>query len=442
MEFARAYYEHYPKIGLGHWPPVFYVVQAAWYLVVPPGLVTGLWLMAGIVAATAVALGREVARFSPTLALPVSLLWIVLPTTRNFAGRILAEHLVVLLAFLAVAAYARYLDEPSWRWSILFALWASLTILTKGTGLGLALVPPLAVVFTGRWQLLRQPTFWAPALLVAVLCLPWYLLAPGARHENVAAYGGLQVSQARFTEAIEFVREMFPLPLWPAVAAAFALLALRLRQWPAGACSVALVVAMLAGTIGVSVWETRHMITVGPALLLVLAFVLHHQTARWQARRWLQAAGIALWLAVVVICLRADRPIYRVLSDPREAAEIVVGKSPIFVVGWPDLQGSLIAEIALRERRPTTTILRGDKTIAVSDFMGRGSQLRIGSPEQLQTFFDEKKVQFVVIDEVMGQHLAEIPLTRSTVTRFATVWERVPLQTTRFTLWRRRASTS
>ena len=32
MTFARNFYSHYPIVAIGHWPPMFYVVQAAWTL--------------------------------------------------------------------------------------------------------------------------------------------------------------------------------------------------------------------------------------------------------------------------------------------------------------------------------------------------------------------------------------------------------------------------
>src|SRR2546423_1423416 len=32
LGYAKKYYEHYPKVALGHWPPFFYVVQTAWTL--------------------------------------------------------------------------------------------------------------------------------------------------------------------------------------------------------------------------------------------------------------------------------------------------------------------------------------------------------------------------------------------------------------------------
>ena len=31
--FAENYYLHYPKVAIGHWPPVFYSIQAAWMLI-------------------------------------------------------------------------------------------------------------------------------------------------------------------------------------------------------------------------------------------------------------------------------------------------------------------------------------------------------------------------------------------------------------------------
>ena len=32
VPFAADYYVHYPKVAIGHWPPVFYFVQGVWFL--------------------------------------------------------------------------------------------------------------------------------------------------------------------------------------------------------------------------------------------------------------------------------------------------------------------------------------------------------------------------------------------------------------------------
>src|ERR1700722_397874 len=31
IRFVESYYAHYPKVAIGHWPPMFFVMQAAWY---------------------------------------------------------------------------------------------------------------------------------------------------------------------------------------------------------------------------------------------------------------------------------------------------------------------------------------------------------------------------------------------------------------------------
>src|ERR1017187_5899438 len=35
LAFAGSFYVRFPKVALGHWPPVYYAVQAAWYFLFP-----------------------------------------------------------------------------------------------------------------------------------------------------------------------------------------------------------------------------------------------------------------------------------------------------------------------------------------------------------------------------------------------------------------------
>lgn len=46
MAYASRYYDFYPKVALGHWPPMFYVIQAAWTLLFTPSRISLLLLMA------------------------------------------------------------------------------------------------------------------------------------------------------------------------------------------------------------------------------------------------------------------------------------------------------------------------------------------------------------------------------------------------------------
>lgn len=437
MPFAERYYDHYPKIAIGHWPPGFYVLQAAWYFLFPPGLLTALWLMAGIVAATGWVIAMEVRRFAPKLALPCAALWLVLPPIRANAEKVMAEPLITLLSLLAAVCFARYLEQPRWRWSLLFGLLASMAILTKGTGVALAAVPPLGVLLTGRLHLLRQWTFWAPAALVALLCLPWYLAVPGAKHERVLPYGGPKWMKRRAPEYFRFLGNLFPFPLWAGIAAAVALVWSRLKQWPFGACALAVVLGNLAGTTGIAVWESRHLVAVGPPLLIVGAYALHWKTASRAETKWLKPAGYAALAGMVGLCLALDAPVDRTLTDQREVVEAVHGRSPVFIAGYADLEGDMISEIAIREKRPGTIVIRADKVMAESNLMGTRFSLHMSKPAELKAYLDQRKVDVIVVDEVRGQWQPEIGATRNFLKEYAAEWEQTPLKTKRATLWRR-----
>ena len=46
MTFAKCFYVHYPKVAFGHWPPVFYVIEAAWFFVFGTSIAAARWLCA------------------------------------------------------------------------------------------------------------------------------------------------------------------------------------------------------------------------------------------------------------------------------------------------------------------------------------------------------------------------------------------------------------
>jgi len=53
MQFAERFYPHYPKVALGHWPPVYYTVQATWAVLFGESISGLLYLQAILVASIA-----------------------------------------------------------------------------------------------------------------------------------------------------------------------------------------------------------------------------------------------------------------------------------------------------------------------------------------------------------------------------------------------------
>src|SRR5579872_3290775 len=53
MKYAQEYYLHYPRVAFGHYPPMFYIVQALWTLVLPVSRTSTMLLMAFLVTTLA-----------------------------------------------------------------------------------------------------------------------------------------------------------------------------------------------------------------------------------------------------------------------------------------------------------------------------------------------------------------------------------------------------
>ena len=62
-------------------------------------------------------------------------------------------------------------------------------------------------------------------------------------------------------------------------------------------------------------------------------------------------------------------------------------------------EGSLITAIALHEKRPGTFVLRGSKILVSEDWVGRNSQDRYDTPDELATLLNDIPVAIIAIDD-------------------------------------------
>lgn len=94
LPYARNYYLHYPEVALGHWPPFFYVLQAAWTLVFTASRTSVMLLMAAITALLATVLCETLREeFSLVLGMSAAALMISLPVIEEFSLLLMAEML-------------------------------------------------------------------------------------------------------------------------------------------------------------------------------------------------------------------------------------------------------------------------------------------------------------------------------------------------------------
>lgn len=413
LAYAQDYYLHYPEVALGQWPPVFYMIQAAWTLVFSPGRASVLFLMAiltTVLALSVFAVARE--EWGTSFALVGGLLFVALPLVQTSASRIMTEIPVALFGFLAILALGRYMERERWMDAAAFGLLASVAIMTKGSGFALGLAPLLAALLARRLALLRRPSFWLPALIVGVACGPWYVLTAGGVVDTFVYAGGtaytahaLRVFSSHFINVLGLL--LFPLVCLGAIT--------RLRPGPDGTVSgrwaaiAALPLSVLIFHISVSVTdEDRHVVTATPALILLFLAGVSSLATRLPPRNWPERSKrwLLIPLCVIVFLVTVfDIPQKRI-SGYSEAAQAVLAtadfRHSILMVSTHAVHGNgegmLIAEIAMREQRPGHYIIRATKALSRIDWNATEQQPLYESPEEVLAFLDSVPVGGLVLD--------------------------------------------
>jgi hypothetical protein len=410
LSYARNFYLHYPKVALGHWPPFFYMVQAAWTLPFTPSRTSVILLMAALTALLATVLCQTIwGEFSLGAGVAAAILFLSLPVIEEFSSLVMSEILSALLVVLAVLAYGRYLDTERWQPAAWFGIWATLAMLTKATGIELALIPLCAILATRRWRLLGQFSFWLPGILVVGIAGPWYLWVPGAQHESVLRFGGV-----RFIIAPRLIAT--PKVWWDMLGAAPTMLPIIgvliygkriLRgsasgKWLAG-LSVLLGAYVFRLVIGA--WEDRHLVTNVPIILMFsvagAAWLLTRPVLDSVSARFKMAiVGLAV-AALVAVNIR-NSPLKHHYGFDQAAQGIVsnpqLAKSVLLVCADPSGEGMLISEIAMRESRPGHIVLRATKLLANSDWMRWNYRALFSTQADTMQYVEGIPAGIVVID--------------------------------------------
>ena len=409
MAFARDFYDRYPFIAIGHWPPMFYAVQAAWTLLFGVSRLSVLLLIAAIAAASATivfALSKK--RFGTAAAGALALAFLSTPIVQEYGRMVMAEMLVTLFVLLAVAAYRRYLDTGRWRESLQFALLASAAIMTKPNGLSLALVPIAAVLTARRFDLMKRLHFWLPALVVVILCGPWYVAtADLAREGWSASYEpSWLIGQAAAANVLYLVR-IAAMPVF-----VLALLGAIYELWPRrdrpanpdSAVLVALLCSIwLFHSFIVPVREPRHLIPAIPALLMLAASALAAIARKITSTAPAPKRAVLTFgtLAVVAFLfgsiearppsMGADAAVGELLSQTSPSDVVLVSSSGIG-------EGVFVAELVEQQRRPGRRVVRASKALSSSNWDGSGYRLSYDSADDADAFLRSAHINVLVID--------------------------------------------
>jgi len=275
----------------------------------------------------------------------------------------------------------------------------------------LALVPPLTVLLTRRFGLLRRIHFWIPAPVVLALSLPWYLYAHTLTVKPVRSLAGTDLGVPPLSAQVPDLAAASGLALLLA-----AVLGVWVRVlWPAlrgkpvegsWAAWAALVAGLLLfRVVARAAFETRHLTQ--PAVV-VFAVAGSGWLLRGSAQAWLTLTKRALLLALLAglaFSVGTSGTPPRPYAGFYEAAKELVGddrfrRSGFLVCSDAAGEGAFIAEVAVREARPGHIVLRASKMLAKASWSGANYQLLYRTPEDVQRYLESVPVAVLILARI------------------------------------------
>lgn len=411
IAFIKSFHSHYPLVGIGHWGPLYYFLLALWMLVFSTSLVSVLALSVTVTTATALAIyafARQTVERWP--ALFAACAFILAPLVQQGTSELMLDTPIALLCLAATYAYARYLQDSLVRHSIAFALLASAAMLIKGNGASLALLPPLAVLFSRRFDLLRKLSFWLPVPIVAVLVGPWYMLTYGM----VAAgfrygWGWHYVVTATTANALILFNSLGPAILAAAVIGVGAAIARawRRRAVPVQAAACAFLFAdWIFQSVVPAAIQARYLAPLLPPLLILAAdgvaitggYLNRHLRWRMPAAQ----AGLALLLVLTIVpaatAVPAKRPLLGFMAAaPRVWQVMPANNRAVLIASNGDGEAAAIAALAMYDpQRPSLFAIRGSRLLGGGGYNDQDYVPRFKTAQQAMAAIDDYAIPFVL----------------------------------------------
>jgi hypothetical protein len=400
--FAERFYAHYPVVAFGHWPPLFYILQAIWGLLFGLTRTSALILIAVLTSLVSVLLYHAVrTSLGRPYAVLCAALFPLLPIVQLHTSSVMAEAPLTLFAFATALAFARLIATPTTATALCFWLCLCSAIYVKGNGWALMALPFVALVLMRPLPSLLKKHVCVPMLGVVLCCCPMTL---ATMTMTMDGWERQSFSLPFFYHAVpalmKFNLTIIGLPLL-ALACAGAFVTV-VRPFAAGravrglwASNFALVVSVLFfHALVPATMEPRMLFMSIPSLLMFAAVGLQHTVD--SVRRSLPAARFIritpLAFGAVIACWYVTHPYsvqhpnmggvaQRILDDRNlDRTAILVASTEVNEVA----ELSFVAEVADREHGSYRhAVIRAGKFLADSSWGGSDYKLRYQDAAQV-----------------------------------------------------------
>ncbi len=413
LSFAESYYAHYPKVAFGHWPPVFYVLQALWYGVLGVSTLNALLLVGCITATASLILFLRLRRLYGTWIASLSIcafLW--LPVVRRSTLLLMSDMLTGLFTLLAILAFCDGWIHGRRRYWLQFALWTLLAIGTKESGLTLLVFALIALPLLGGKTFLGRRNLYLMAIgfgLVLAVTLFLYA-ASGVLHSRDQPQAAMTLSELwqRLPLLATFAGGVPVAMILIAAFGAAGVLAIRKSaasrdQFVLAKIALIYLLTTLASQLAARTQvEDRYFLAAYFPLAILFAQGL--SSLQWTTNRITgkRAAGFVIAAACAILSIVA-MPGGKMYERRTGYAEIAAAipfdpRLPaILVSSDASGEGSFLAERLIRDSSRDGLVLRASKMLSNSDFLGN-RKLLTKSIDQVHEFLDGVPVRFIVLD--------------------------------------------
>lgn len=411
--FAENYYAQYPKVAIGHWPPVFYALLGAWFILFGVSRISAMSFIAFLAVITGTIIYHIAkSQFGKHAAIFAAALFLALPFVQQLTGVVMLGHLVTLFSLVSIIFLAKFLSAEKIFYGFLFSMFAALAILTRGSAWAIGLMPLLTMLFAWRFNMLRRPLFWVLSIPVLILCLPWYLNMPSL---NVAgAFMGGAIFNMEFTwQAIpHFAQKLFEavgvvifIPIIIGVYAKLIFPLLTKKQvdfiWPALAALV--VATYIMHVLIAAALDSRYMLVTMPALVLFAVAGIEWVIEKFKPREYRKYLCIATYMIVGIIFFATKFSISDTAIEGYSVTLSEISKQlkteqhTILIASDINGEGTIIAAAAA-QRRPEDYLLRGSKLFVDQDWIGRVLKEKYQSATEITELLNKVPVNAVILD--------------------------------------------
>lgn len=420
IKYAQEFYTAYPKLSLGHWPPLYYVLVGAAFLILP-AMATSVAIINSVVVALVAAsagmlLMNNIRRWA---ALVFGVLYILSPLSVKSIQFFMLDQPLTLTVLLAAWIWQRYVDTGKLYWAALYGLMAAAAILIKGNGWLLGLFPLLHITFFRYGHVFRNWRTYFGAVLCLIFVVPWYMITAKISADGFNYSFGVPYMLTSLRENSLIV--ISELGYLGSVLALLGVIANWSHKELSRASLVRLSLSILTAVlifqaiVPVDISD-RYLMPAMPFCwaLVLLGIISLGELAFFQEQRFARIGVqmISLLLLIEAMSIHAWPLIPQLDLRMREVANEIVlrGKGDlqaVLVDASPAGEGAFIAEALVASQGKDLYIVRSSKIMAKSDFMGNSYKLAVESPEVIERMLREMGIGYIVVSRYPDANLFE-----------------------------------